>query len=257
MSDDLSLFARAGRYVEGLVLNVIARDSAQLAPQRFTRAAAKRLRAGIRAIEAYLRRLILLIALEIEPTLPRDRPWIERDRKRGRPLPQKGESTRMQVGMDLPNEAARSPCPNAYRRDPRGGWAGGAGGRDQSKMRDRKRSILTFFTGERPFPDFILPCADGGFSRPEEVVARPLLARLSALQNLAKNPVNRARRLAWTLARRRSGFLLAPTGHVPSRYGLELSALFTAMGAAIHARSRNRPPPMGPKPRPPPRIRAL
>lgn len=54
-----------------LVLRVLSHDNMHLSPRSMTRAAAERFRAGLRALEAYLRRLILCLALQIEHDLPR------------------------------------------------------------------------------------------------------------------------------------------------------------------------------------------
>ncbi|MEL8055756.1 MAG: hypothetical protein AAGK66_06360, partial [Pseudomonadota bacterium] len=92
-----------------------------------------------------------------------------------------------------------------------------------------------------------------------QVPARPLIEQMKALRTLMANPDARARKLAWTLARRRPGLMLAPGAHdaVKNRHGTEVSATYTAMGHAILQLSRARPPPLGPVPRPPPRIRVL
>ena len=91
------------------------------------------------------------------------------------------------------------------------------------------------------------------------VEAAPLLARLSALKALIEAPEQRARRLAFHLARKRPGPLFPQLDRrrVPRRYGTELSALYTALGAAVTEASRARPPPLGPRPRAGPRIRQL
>ncbi|MEO0983092.1 MAG: hypothetical protein AAFX03_10620, partial [Pseudomonadota bacterium] len=70
--------------------NVLTRDDAHLAPKVITKAAAKRLRRGIRALEAFVRRVLILLALELEPGLkPSDKePCGYRYPKRPRgPLP--------------------------------------------------------------------------------------------------------------------------------------------------------------------------
>ncbi|MEM7493136.1 MAG: hypothetical protein AAF296_07105, partial [Pseudomonadota bacterium] len=92
-----------------------------------------------------------------------------------------------------------------------------------------------------------------------QVPARPLLERLTQLRALIKAPQARARKLAWHMARRRPGLMLAPGNHdaVKNRYGTEFSTTYTLMGHAILRLSRARPPPIGPVPRPPPRIRVL
>ncbi len=60
-------------YALGLGLDLLYRLSAgagcQYGPDRFSRAAARRLKAGLRVAEAYLRRLLMLRALAVEPDL--------------------------------------------------------------------------------------------------------------------------------------------------------------------------------------------
>lgn len=61
-----------------LRVKVMARDGLNLAPLAVTRAAARRLRAGLRALEAYVRRVILLLALQLEQDLnPDQTPYIK------------------------------------------------------------------------------------------------------------------------------------------------------------------------------------
>ncbi len=59
----------------GLLLHgrVLARDHLQLVPDRISKAASARVRAGIRILESWLRRLLILMALALEPGL-RPRP---------------------------------------------------------------------------------------------------------------------------------------------------------------------------------------
>jgi len=56
---------------QGLLLHgrVLARDHLQLVPDRISRAASARARAGIRILESWLRRLLILMALALEPGL--------------------------------------------------------------------------------------------------------------------------------------------------------------------------------------------
>ncbi|MEM7766305.1 MAG: hypothetical protein AAF253_02325 [Pseudomonadota bacterium] len=60
--------------VQGTALHarVLARDDCHLLPESLTRAAAARLRAGIAALEAWLRRVILYLAFQLEPGLQPD-----------------------------------------------------------------------------------------------------------------------------------------------------------------------------------------
>ena len=192
---------------------VLARDNLQLAPRLISRAAATRLRAGIAAVEAYLRRLILQLALHME--------------------------------------AGLTPDPRAYIK------------RHGMPRRQHPASRLAIFTGERDFPGIEAVFSHrfaGTRAAFGPVPAAALLARLAALKALAEAPAARARKLAFHLARRRPGPLLAPgsaRGGLKACYGREPAMVYTALGEAIVARARERPPPLGPRPREGPRIRQL
>ncbi|MEM1036278.1 MAG: hypothetical protein AAGI14_05915 [Pseudomonadota bacterium] len=214
-SSPLSMLIWAQRYADA----VIARDNLHLAPALISKAAARRVRRGIKAIEAYLRRVLLLLALQIEPELARE--------NRARPI----------YGRKGPRRAAKRPL-LSLKAFPKEGI--------DFALSDKIMDLQASNRGA---------CSP----HPTPVPARPYLARIAALRELMNDPYTRARRLAWHIARRRPGFLLAPGAQdaVRNRYGTEFSALYTAMGAGIPARSRARPPPLGPAPRPPPRIRVL
>lgn len=211
-----SLLKTSTNYALRLVSAVLVRDDAHLAPATLTKAAAGRMRAGIRAVEAYLRRLILVLALQFEHILPKQNPI--------RPL----------YGA-LPTETPPKSYENRFR--------------------------FTVFTGQHDLPDALREgWIDRGPRQSARIPAAPLLMRLRALSNLAKAPEARARRLAWTLARKRPGPILTPDlnrRYVPARYGTEVSAIYHGFHAEIIKASRARPPPIGPVRRPPPRIRTL
>ncbi|MEL6210640.1 MAG: hypothetical protein AAFR44_10765, partial [Pseudomonadota bacterium] len=67
---------------DALYARVLSRDDAQLVPARLTQAAAARLRAGIAALESWLRRVLILLALHLEPDLPAGRPYAKVHRPR-------------------------------------------------------------------------------------------------------------------------------------------------------------------------------
>lgn len=212
MSDRPAFFELLCQQAGQLHARILSRDDMQLKPALISKAAARRLKAGLRALEAYLRRVLLLMALEMEPDLAAQ--------NRASPIYlAASRSTRGRPGLIL------------FR---------------QTRDMDR-----------RPGP---ANCRDLPPNGQQLLPAAPLLARLAALRALIEAPWPRARRLAWTLARRRAGLVPAPgrgPGDVPARFGTQVSALYRAMGPAILAASRARPPPLGPKPRPPPRIRAI
>lgn len=205
-------FETLARYGLGLYDRVLSRDQAHLRPAHLSQAAARRLRAGIRALEAYVRRLILLLALRLEPDLPRDTSEV--------PL-------------------------YHWPRNPR-----------------QETARLRMFTGDRMgmAPALSSRFAPDRTAPGAPVRLDPLLTRLGTLKDLLEAPDKRARRLAFHLARNRPG-LLAPPGlgrvGVRPRYGTEVSALYDGMAQAILSQSRARPPPLGPMPRPGPRIRRL
>lgn len=67
-----ALFNHVQRQGGGLYAQVLSRDNLHLAPALLSRAAAQRLRAGLRALEAFVRRLFILLALSLEPGLKPD-----------------------------------------------------------------------------------------------------------------------------------------------------------------------------------------
>lgn len=203
----------ATRFGGALLDGIVARDNLHLSPHTVRPGAATRIRQGIRRLEAYLKRLILAIALRMEHALPAD---IER------PV-----------------------ClrPRADRVKP-------AGFSVFSSQFDENRTLGFTWRWETPKP-YIIPGAP--------VCTRDLLARLAWLRALLDAPQARAKRLAWHLARRRHGWLRAPDAHIriATRFGSEIGAIYDALAQLLGAASLQRPPPRGPAPRPPPRIRVL
>ena len=207
---------------------ISAGGDAHLAPVRLSGAATGRLRAGIAALESWLRRVLILLALELEPALQPGRPYAKYRRRR-RLAPRRHSLRIFPSGRPL-DAATR----DRLRRLPRGRrWQAGFGA-DLS--------------------------GGAGSSGQPSVWAAPLLARLSALRDLVEAPEARARRLAWHLARRRPGRFRAPryTGPRSGRlFGTETGALHDGLGHAIFEASRARPPPLGPATRLGPRLRQL
>ena len=191
---------------------VIARDNLNLGPSAISLAAAARLRRGLRAMHAYVRRVLILLALEIEHNLTLDNS--ERPRRMGP-------------------------------RKPR-----------------VKTTSIPIFSRDGPQSDFL--CREGDFKRKKGDFKTgnpaPLLDRWRALKDLLESPDKRARRLAIIMARRKEGMLLPPDAGgiaIRNRDGTEFSTLYRFMHQDIMENSRARPPPIGPRPRPPPRIRML
>lgn len=67
-----SFHQHAARWAEMFAAKILARDGLHLSPRYVSRAAALRLKQGIAALEAYLRRLLFLLALQIEHGLKPD-----------------------------------------------------------------------------------------------------------------------------------------------------------------------------------------
>jgi hypothetical protein len=127
-----------------------------------------------------------------------------------------------------------------------------------------KSHSFPIFIGERAPPDIISDPWAKPAPRNREygrmIPAGPLIAHFHYLKMLLEQPEKRARHLAFQLARRRPGLVIPPGLNqkgVPNRYGTEVSALNDAMAQGIWNASRARPPPIGPVPRPPPRIQRL
>ena len=202
------------REAERIYFEALGRDDLHLRPLYVSQAVARRARQAIRALEAFLMRLLMVMALAIEPTL----------NPSGTPRP---------IRMAPAGKRALSP---GFR--------------------------IKFAESMKDFPFMAdgVPGAGGWRERPVALPAAPLLSRLGFLRAVIADPGPRARRLAFHLARRKPGWLAAPgEARLPARARnfTETSALYAAMGSEIRRTSRARPPPLGPAPRPPPRIRAL
>ncbi|MEM0985350.1 MAG: hypothetical protein AAGJ32_03810 [Pseudomonadota bacterium] len=206
---------------EQLYTRVIGRDDLHLAPDFLTRAAAARLKAGIAMLESWIRRALILLALEIEPTLSNDdHPHIRyyRERKLSSPT----HSLRI-FPSGAPFDRTRF---------------------EALKAAARAKS--------QTYPGHHQPSGP--------IDSGPLLSRLAALKALIDDPAARARRLAYHLARRRPGLLRAPPyrgPHSGQQFGTEPGALHDSFAVAILEQSRARPPPLGRAPNNSPRIRQL
>jgi len=212
MSFSPAFFSHLASQGAALHARVLSRDDAHLRPERVPRAVAARLRAGIAALESWLRRVLILMALSLEPGLkPAAGPWIKTYRPRR--LAGHRPGLRIFLRRSAPDPGALAALPDRARVQQHG-----------------------------------------------PVQAAPLLARLAALRALVDAPEARAQRLAFHIARRRPGRLVAPPDRAafPRRlFGTEAGALHDAMAQAICEHSRARPPPLGPAPCAGPRIRSL
>jgi hypothetical protein len=195
---------------------VIGRSELLGRPEFVIKAVAARLRTGVRALEAFLRRVLILMALEMEPDL---------------------------VFVPRPENLART--------------------KGRRKLRAKKPCLRIYNMPDRPYHfDF-----DHGFSAPSApsgttdehshaAVLPPVtvpisrwLAQLDYLHAIANDPIAKARRVAFSLARCRHGILMAPPSppRLLRRCGMEISATFDAMAFQIMSKSRLRPPPLPPR----------
>lgn len=191
------------RIARELIDMVWVRDGLHLRPGQARQSVARRLRQGMRLVEAYLRRMLLILALELEPTLA-DRPRRPLGRPHGRRCP--GPLHRLEV------------CELRY--SPFTGAVAGLLERARDARRDRPRHP------------------------PQPVPLGRLYQRMEFLAGIAADPLKRATRLAWHLARSHEGPILAPdhTLRVPGRWGTEVSMTFNLMGHEVLALSKQRPP---------------
>jgi hypothetical protein len=223
MSFSLTPFVFALSLAVQLHARVIGRSELMGRPDLVRKAVAARLRAGVRALEAFLRRILILMALDIEPDLVAEF--------------QPENLTRAKAGK-MPR--AKKPFLRIY------------------PDADQPQS----FEFEQRFSANPLYLA-GSSDVHSHAAALPLvlvpigrwLAQLDYLHSIAKDPIKKARRLAFALARCRHGLLMAPPQQprVMRGQGTEATAIYDAMAFQIMQKSRTRPPPLppprrGPKP---------
>jgi hypothetical protein len=89
---------------------------------------------------------------------------------------------------------------------------------------------------------------NAGTNPPVYVEMANLYAQLDFLTGIAANPLAKAQRLAFHLARKRHGIIMAPAGpqRIGGRWGTQVSTYFDLMALDIITKSRNRPPPLPP-----------
>lgn len=66
MASDQTFYKNAAHLAELFAAKVLSRDNLHLGPREVSRAAVLRLKQGILALEAYLRRVLFLLALQFE-----------------------------------------------------------------------------------------------------------------------------------------------------------------------------------------------
>jgi hypothetical protein len=207
---------------KNLVAAVTTRDNLHLRPQFACKAVAERLVCGMRLLRAYLRRLVILIALELEWSLIDTRGVLKRPH--GRKAKPSSAKFSLQ-GLD-PRNASSWPDDD----DPPF--------KTQVTISDRRSTPIPVYMGR-------------------------LYAQLDFLAGIAANPLAKAKRLAFHLARNRPynkfGVIMAPDGphRIAGRWGTEVSATYDAMWASIMTKSRARPPPIPPRRRRGPTIERL
>jgi hypothetical protein len=194
--------------VRAMLDRVVMRDDAYLRPSFASQAMAKRLATGLRHVEAYLRRVLLVMALELEPTL-----------------------------VDVQRPVRRTPA---------------------CKIKGKAKAAPHFcILPKAPPPSYALLRAfenrkerlEGhGIRDPQPVDMARLYQRLNHLAIIIGDPLKRAQRLAFYLARKKPGPFFAPNFmlRTPAVWGTEARASFDALAYDILARSKNRPPPLPP-----------
>jgi hypothetical protein len=181
---------------------VTTRDNLHIRPDFASKAVAARLASGLIVLRAFLRRLIILIALELEWGLVDKRGPMKRPHKR------KSTST---SGFSLGGLEAPIASP----------WLNGG----------------IQFTPK--------PKSDG---IPMPVNLAKLYAKLDYLSKLAANPLAKAKRMAFHLARTYEGIIIAPKGpkRIAGRWGTQVRAYYRVLEVSIITQSRTRPPPLPP-----------
>jgi hypothetical protein len=192
---------------------VNTRDNLHLRPPLSYKAVAVRLVSGMRVLRAFLRRLIILIAFELEWSLVDTRGEMKR------PHGRKSKSSSAKFTLQGLDRHRASPWLNANGLN---------------------------------FKPAIPSCDVDERSAPVPVDMARLYAQFEFLAGIAADPRAKAKRLAFHLARSypydRYGTITAPEGvvRIAGRWGTEVRASFDAMWASIMTQSRNRPPPLPP-----------
>ena len=191
--------------VQSLAAAVNTRDNLHLRPALARKAVAMRLASGMRVLRAFLRRLIILIALDME--------WGLVDTRGAMKRPHGRKSVSSCAKFSLKGLDADKASPWLYGDGP------------QSKRADTQT-----------------------YSNPIPIDMTKLYAQLDFLAGIAANPLAKAKRLAFHLARTQQGIIMAPEGpkRLAGRWGTDVRASFDAMAASIMTQSRNRPPPLKP-----------
>jgi hypothetical protein len=194
--------------VQSLMAAVITRDDLHFRPPLARKAVVARLAGGLRLLRAFLRRLIILIALELEWGLVDTRGEMKRPHKR---------QSKSSAGFSLQGLDANKVGP----------WLDNDG------------------------PDFTAMVKTGstqGYNTPIDVNMAKLYAQLDFLAGIVANPMAKAKRLAFHLARTHHGIIMVPAGpqRLAGRWGTQICASYDAIAASIMTKSRSRPSPLPP-----------
>jgi hypothetical protein len=195
---------------QSLADGVNTRDNVYFRRSTECKAVAQRLVSGLRILRSFLRRLIILIALELEWNLVDTRGPMKRPH--GRKM--KASSSKLSL--------------TCFDTDKVSPWLNNDG--PQFKPR-------------------VMSQNEEGTNPPVYIDMTDLYAQLDFLSGIAANPLAKAKRLAFHLARKKHGIFLAPSGpsRIPGRWGTQVSAYFDVMATNIVTQSRNRPPPLQPQ----------
>jgi hypothetical protein len=193
---------------QSLVAAVTTRDNLHLRPALARKAVAARLRSGMIVLRAFLRRLIILMALDLEWGLVEARGEMKRPH---------GRKSKASAGFSLKGlDDAKASA-----------WLDGAWPQ---------------------FKPVVKIANAHWHNAPVEIDMAKLYAQLDFLAKIAANPTAKAKRLAFHLARTYQGMIIAPQGpkRLAGRWGTEVRACFDAMHASILTTSRKRPPALDP-----------
>jgi hypothetical protein len=190
---------------QSLVAAVNTRDNLHIRPSLASKSVAARLRSGMIVLRAFLRRLVILIALDME--------WHLVDTRGPMKRPHGRQSKSSVAKFSLGGLDADKASP----------WLNGHGPQFKTVLKT-------------------------GRSTPVPIAMTKLYAQLDFLARVAADPLAKAKRLAFHLARTHQGIIIAPEGpkRIAGRWGTQVRASFDAMAASIITSSRNRPPPLPP-----------
>jgi hypothetical protein len=193
---------------QSLAATVSVRDDLYLRPAFARKAVAARLASGLVVLRAFLRRLILLMALDLEWGLVEARGPMKRPH---------GRKSKVSKRFALPNLDAQKASP----------WLNAYGPQFQPRIKSQN---------------------EAGTNPPVYIDMAKLYAKLDYFAKIAANPHAKAKRLAYHLARTYQGMIIAWEGpkRIAGRWGTQVRTYYDAMAAFILEQSRHRPPPLPP-----------